>query len=185
MWWLGEPGLIQICLAPEPSSQPLHLQYFLCAKRRHTGGWEDTLWLGITPGATTTVWEPEGYLSSPLWPLFLCPQDQVDHLLALKVRVSSLNSKLSAQEKKELLSDLEQEKPWTKILYITPEMAAAASFQPTLNSLVSRTSTKTTCQGYQWWFLRPHLFDTTKSLSFINVLHMTSETVFLLLKTNS
>lgn len=71
-------------------------------------------------------------------PLIALIQDQVDHLLALKVRVRSLNSKLSAQEKKELLSDLEQEKPRTKLLYITPEMAASASFQPTLNSLVSR-----------------------------------------------
>ncbi|XP_032285481.1 ATP-dependent DNA helicase Q5 isoform X2 [Phoca vitulina] len=71
-------------------------------------------------------------------PLIALIQDQVDHLLTLKVRVSSLNSKLSAQEKKELLSDLEQEKPQTKLLYITPEMAASASFQPTLNSLVSR-----------------------------------------------
>ncbi|XP_027968349.1 ATP-dependent DNA helicase Q5 isoform X1 [Eumetopias jubatus] len=71
-------------------------------------------------------------------PLIALIQDQVDHLLALKVRVNSLNSKLSAQEKKELLSDLEQEKPQTKLLYITPEMAASASFQPTLNSLVSR-----------------------------------------------
>ncbi|KAM5308059.1 ATP-dependent DNA helicase Q5 isoform 1-T1 [Glossophaga mutica] len=71
-------------------------------------------------------------------PLIALIQDQVDHLLALKVRVSSLNSKLSAQEKKELLFDLEQEKPRTKLLYITPEMAASASFQPTLNSLVSR-----------------------------------------------
>ncbi|XP_022379032.1 ATP-dependent DNA helicase Q5-like isoform X4 [Enhydra lutris kenyoni] len=71
-------------------------------------------------------------------PLIALIQDQVDHLLALKVRVSSLNSKLSAQEKKELLSDLEREKPETKLLYITPEMAASASFQPTLNSLVSR-----------------------------------------------
>ncbi|KAF6299522.1 RecQ like helicase 5 [Rhinolophus ferrumequinum] len=71
-------------------------------------------------------------------PLIALIQDQVDHLLALKVRVSSLNSKLSAQEKKELLSDLEQEKPRTKLLYITPEMAASTSFQPTLNSLVSR-----------------------------------------------
>ncbi|XP_053749015.1 ATP-dependent DNA helicase Q5 [Panthera pardus] len=71
-------------------------------------------------------------------PLIALIQDQVDHLLALKVRVSSLNSKLSAQEKKELLSDLEQEKPQTKLLYITPEMAASASFQPTLNSLLSR-----------------------------------------------
>lgn len=71
-------------------------------------------------------------------PLIALIQDQVDHLLALKVRVRSLNSKLSAQEKQELLSDLEQEKPRTKLLYITPEMAASASFQPTLNSLVSR-----------------------------------------------
>ncbi|XP_023600496.1 ATP-dependent DNA helicase Q5 isoform X10 [Myotis lucifugus] len=78
-------------------------------------------------------------------PLIALIQDQVDHLLALKdhllalkVQVRSLNSKLSAQEKKELLSDLEQEKPRTKLLYITPEMAASASFQPTLSSLVSR-----------------------------------------------
>ncbi|XP_040845604.1 ATP-dependent DNA helicase Q5 [Ochotona curzoniae] len=71
-------------------------------------------------------------------PLIALIQDQVDHLLALKIRVSSLNSKLSAQERKELLSDLAREKPQTKLLYITPEMAASASFQPTLNSLVSR-----------------------------------------------
>ncbi|XP_054526651.1 ATP-dependent DNA helicase Q5 isoform X3 [Pan troglodytes] len=71
-------------------------------------------------------------------PLIALIQDQVDHLLTLKVRVSSLNSKLSARERKELLADLEREKPQTKILYITPEMAASSSFQPTLNSLVSR-----------------------------------------------
>ncbi|KAM8787298.1 ATP-dependent DNA helicase Q5 isoform 2-T2 [Rhynchonycteris naso] len=71
-------------------------------------------------------------------PLIALIQDQVDHLLALKVKVSSLNSKLLAEQKKELLSDLEKEKPWTKLLYITPEMVASASFQPTLNSLVSR-----------------------------------------------
>uniref|UniRef100_A0A8C8YIP4 ATP-dependent DNA helicase n=1 Tax=Prolemur simus TaxID=1328070 RepID=A0A8C8YIP4_PROSS len=71
-------------------------------------------------------------------PLIALIQDQVDHLLALKVRVSSLNSKLSAQERKELLSDLEQERPQTRLLYITPEMAASASFQPILNSLLSR-----------------------------------------------
>lgn len=71
-------------------------------------------------------------------PLIALIQDQVDHLLALKVQVTSLNSKLSVQERKELLSDLERDKPRTKLLYITPEMAASASFQPTLNSLVSR-----------------------------------------------
>ncbi|XP_060058740.1 ATP-dependent DNA helicase Q5 isoform X2 [Erinaceus europaeus] len=71
-------------------------------------------------------------------PLIALIQDQVDHLLSLKVQVSSLNSKLSVQEKKLLLSDLEKDKPRTKLLYITPEMAASSSFQPTLNSLVAR-----------------------------------------------
>ncbi|XP_073166559.1 ATP-dependent DNA helicase Q5 isoform X5 [Lepidochelys kempii] len=71
-------------------------------------------------------------------PLIALIQDQVDHLLALKVKVYSLNSKLSAQERKIILADLASEKPRVKLLYITPEMAAASSFQPTLNSLVSR-----------------------------------------------
>ncbi|NXD26414.1 RECQ5 helicase, partial [Spelaeornis formosus] len=71
-------------------------------------------------------------------PLIALIQDQVDHLLALKIKACSLNSKLSAQEKKIILADLASEKPQVKLLYITPEMAAASSFQPTLNSLVSR-----------------------------------------------
>ncbi|NWS73397.1 RECQ5 helicase, partial [Crotophaga sulcirostris] len=71
-------------------------------------------------------------------PLIALIQDQVDHLLALKIKACSLNSKLSAQEKKTILADLASEKPQVKLLYITPEMAAASSFQPVLNSLVSR-----------------------------------------------
>ncbi|NXU56972.1 RECQ5 helicase, partial [Turnix velox] len=71
-------------------------------------------------------------------PLIALIQDQVDHLLALKIKACSLNSKLSAQEKKTILADLASEKPRVKLLYITPEMAAASSFQPTLSSLLSR-----------------------------------------------
>ncbi|XP_053157440.1 ATP-dependent DNA helicase Q5 isoform X2 [Hemicordylus capensis] len=71
-------------------------------------------------------------------PLIALIQDQVDHLLSLQVRVSSLNSKISAQERKTILADLMSEKPQTKLLYITPEMAASSSFQPTLEILVSR-----------------------------------------------
>ncbi|NXY16967.1 RECQ5 helicase, partial [Atrichornis clamosus] len=71
-------------------------------------------------------------------PLIALIQDQVDHLLALKIKACSLNSKLSAQEKNTILADLASEKPRVKLLYITPEMAAASSFQPVLNSLVSR-----------------------------------------------
>ncbi|XP_062976364.1 ATP-dependent DNA helicase Q5-like [Elgaria multicarinata webbii] len=71
-------------------------------------------------------------------PLIALIQDQVDHLLSLRVKVSSLNSKISAQERKSILSDLTGDKPQIKLLYITPEMAASSSFQPTLEVLVSR-----------------------------------------------
>ncbi|KYO31154.1 ATP-dependent DNA helicase Q5 isoform A [Alligator mississippiensis] len=71
-------------------------------------------------------------------PLIALIQDQVDHLLARKVRAYSLNSKIPAQERKTILADLSSETPRVKLLYLTPEMAAAASFQPILNSLVSR-----------------------------------------------
>ncbi|KAM8945883.1 ATP-dependent DNA helicase Q5 [Pelodytes ibericus] len=71
-------------------------------------------------------------------PLIALIQDQVDHLLALEIKACSLNSKLPVQERKKILQDLESESPRIKLLYITPEMAASPSFQPTLTSLLSR-----------------------------------------------
>ncbi|XP_064423632.1 ATP-dependent DNA helicase Q5 isoform X2 [Latimeria chalumnae] len=71
-------------------------------------------------------------------PLIALIQDQVDHLVALKIKACTLNSKISIQERKKIHLDLDNEKPCTKLLYITPEMAASASFQPILNSLVTR-----------------------------------------------
>ncbi|KAM9296704.1 ATP-dependent DNA helicase Q5 [Gastrophryne carolinensis] len=71
-------------------------------------------------------------------PLIALIQDQIDHLVALKIKASSLNSKLPSAERKQILQDLENENPKTKLLYITPEMAAASSFQPTMNRLLSR-----------------------------------------------
>ncbi|XP_044309602.1 ATP-dependent DNA helicase Q5 isoform X2 [Varanus komodoensis] len=77
-------------------------------------------------------------ISIVISPLIALIQDQVDHLLSLKVKVSSLNSKISAQEKKTILAELMSDKPQIKLLYITPEMAASSSFQPTLEVLLSR-----------------------------------------------
>ncbi|XP_040186863.1 ATP-dependent DNA helicase Q5 isoform X2 [Rana temporaria] len=71
-------------------------------------------------------------------PLIALIQDQIDHLEALKIQACSLNSKLPAAERRQIMQDLECESPKTKLLYITPEMAAASSFQPTLNMLLSR-----------------------------------------------
>ncbi|KAM3921183.1 ATP-dependent DNA helicase Q5 [Leptodactylus fuscus] len=71
-------------------------------------------------------------------PLIALIQDQVDHLVSLKIKACSLNSKLPSAERKKILQDLESENPKIKLLYITPEMAAASSFQPTLNMLLSR-----------------------------------------------
>ncbi|XP_044155159.1 ATP-dependent DNA helicase Q5 [Bufo gargarizans] len=71
-------------------------------------------------------------------PLIALIQDQVDHLISLKIKACSLNSKLPSAERKKIQQDLESENPKIKLLYITPEMAAASSFQPTLNMLLSR-----------------------------------------------
>ncbi|XP_056406073.1 ATP-dependent DNA helicase Q5 isoform X2 [Hyla sarda] len=71
-------------------------------------------------------------------PLIALIQDQVDHLISLKIEACSLNSKLAVAERKKILQDLESENPKIKLLYITPEMTAASSFQPTLNMLLSR-----------------------------------------------
>ncbi|KAG9473663.1 hypothetical protein GDO78_004129 [Eleutherodactylus coqui] len=71
-------------------------------------------------------------------PLLALIQDQIDHLVSLKIHACSLNSKLLLAERRKIIQDLESENPKIKLLYITPEMAAAASFQPTLNTLLSR-----------------------------------------------
>ncbi|XP_073444044.1 ATP-dependent DNA helicase Q5 isoform X2 [Dendrobates tinctorius] len=71
-------------------------------------------------------------------PLIALIQDQVDHLISLKIKACSLNSKLPVADRRKILQDLESESPKIKLLYITPEMAAAASFQPTLNMLLSK-----------------------------------------------
>ncbi|XP_041077936.1 ATP-dependent DNA helicase Q5 [Polyodon spathula] len=71
-------------------------------------------------------------------PLIALIQDQVDHLLAMKVKACSLNSTLQAQERRKIEADLQSESPCIKLLYITPEMAASHSFQPLLSLLLSR-----------------------------------------------
>ncbi|XP_008049538.1 ATP-dependent DNA helicase Q5 isoform X2 [Carlito syrichta] len=121
-------------MSTHPSSYPFDPERRVRTTLKKVFGF-DSFKTPLQESATLAVVKGITIIVSPLIALI---QDQVDHLLALKVRVSSLNSKLSVQERKELLSDLTQEKPQTKLLYITPEMAASASFQPTLNSLVSR-----------------------------------------------
>ncbi|KAK6479836.1 ATP-dependent DNA helicase Q5-like [Huso huso] len=71
-------------------------------------------------------------------PLIALIQDQVDHLLAMKVKACSLNSTLQAQERRKIEADLQSESPCIKLLYITPEMAASHSFQPLLSLLLFR-----------------------------------------------
>lgn len=53
--------------------------------------------------------------------------------------MNKLNPRLPKADACAWSSDLEQEKPRTKLPHITPEMAAAASFRPTLNSLCPAT----------------------------------------------
>ncbi|XP_067913951.1 ATP-dependent DNA helicase Q5 isoform X2 [Heterodontus francisci] len=71
-------------------------------------------------------------------PLIALIQDQIAHMRVLKIRACSLNSKLSVEERKVILSDLACEKPSIKLLYITPEMAASGTMRPVIDSLLAR-----------------------------------------------
>ncbi|XP_078601589.1 ATP-dependent DNA helicase Q5-like [Branchiostoma floridae x Branchiostoma japonicum] len=71
-------------------------------------------------------------------PLIALMQDQLEHLRKLNICAESLNSKLSAKDRKRVLTDLRSSKPKTKLLYITPELAATPGFQQLLETLKSR-----------------------------------------------
>lgn len=71
-------------------------------------------------------------------PLIALMQDQLEHLEELGIPAETLNSKLTAKERKRVLSDLNSKKPETKLLYITPEQAATDSFRELVDTLLSR-----------------------------------------------
>lgn len=71
-------------------------------------------------------------------PLIALIQDQVSHLKSLSIKAETLNSKLSASERKKVYSEIYKLKPLIKLLYITPELAATPGFQKVLSSLHKR-----------------------------------------------
>lgn len=75
-------------------------------------------------------------------PLIALMQDQLEHLDKLGIKSETLNSKMSAEEKKRVLKDLERDKPKTKLLYITPELADTDNFKSLTESLMARKLVK-------------------------------------------
>ena len=75
-------------------------------------------------------------------PLIALMHDQLDHLQQLGIRSETLNSKMSAEERKRVLDDLNKTKPKTKLLYITPELADTDHFKELTESLMSKKLVK-------------------------------------------
>lgn len=67
-------------------------------------------------------------LSIVISPLLALIHDQVKALNEKKIVARTLNSTLTPEEKKIVLGDLMQRQPSTRLLYITPELAATQSF---------------------------------------------------------
>lgn len=63
-------------------------------------------------------------LSIVISPLLALIHDQVKALNEKKIVARTLNSTLTPEEKKIVLGDLMQRQPTTRLLYITPELAA-------------------------------------------------------------
>ncbi len=69
---------------------------------------------------------------SPLLSLIF---DQLEHLRAVGVAAASLNSTLAAAERARIEGDLSAAQPATRVLYVTPEQVATASFQRLLREM--------------------------------------------------
>ncbi|CAF0735464.1 unnamed protein product [Didymodactylos carnosus] len=77
-------------------------------------------------------------ISIVISPLLALIQDQVEALNSKNIVTSTLNSTLSQQEKKQVLIDLCQKQPKTKLLYVTPELAATTSFRDIISKVHKR-----------------------------------------------
>lgn len=73
-----------------------------------------------------------------LSPLLALIEDQVTQLCSRGIPADALNSKTSPTERKRILTDLKSRQPTTKLLYITPELAATKGFRALLSSLQER-----------------------------------------------
>ncbi|XP_067948353.1 ATP-dependent DNA helicase Q5-like [Watersipora subatra] len=71
-------------------------------------------------------------LTLVITPLIALMFDQLDHLHKLGICAATLNSKLTSQERTQLLTDLKRTTPRTRLLYLTPEQTATDTFQQLL-----------------------------------------------------
>lgn len=81
----------------------------------------------VSPGITFVV--------SPLIALM---QDQLEHLQHLGIVAETLNSKLTNDERKRVMKDLNRDRPKTKLLYITPELADTDHFKELTEGLAAK-----------------------------------------------
>lgn len=70
-------------------------------------------------------------------PLLALIKDQLDHLMKLKIKCASINSKMTTKERETVINDLKSIKPDIRFLYVTPEQAATSTFKLLLKSLVN------------------------------------------------
>ncbi|XP_038055229.1 ATP-dependent DNA helicase Q5-like isoform X2 [Patiria miniata] len=71
-------------------------------------------------------------------PLLALIQDQLEHLDRMKIPAQTLNSQIQGEKRLAILADISSKKPTTKLLYITPELAATNNFQSICHSIASR-----------------------------------------------
>ena len=69
-------------------------------------------------------------------PLIALIKDQMEHLAKKKIVAESINSKMGEKERRRVLDDLKCQSPNTRMLYVTPEQCATATFQSLLERLV-------------------------------------------------
>jgi len=68
-------------------------------------------------------------------PLLALMKDQIDHLHKQKIVASTINSKMSAKERSQVINDLKCKCPRARLLYVTPEQASTNTFKVLIGEL--------------------------------------------------
>lgn len=79
-----------------------------------------------------------GGISLVVSPLIALMQDQLTSLQELNIPAATVNSKMTVDERKRVFSDLNSDNPKTRLLYITPELAAQQYFKDLVTNLHKR-----------------------------------------------
>ena len=108
-------------------------------------GKQDLVCLMPTGSGKSLVYQLPAVIKSKKVTVVICPllalvQDQINQLALKEIVAKTIHSKMSENEKKSVIKDCANKHPSLRLLYVTPEMAASASFNNLIETMMAQNT---------------------------------------------